>query len=251
MSQSHDHAHADDHGALAATGHVYDGIQEYDNPTPGWWNWLFIITVVHSLFYWIYFHSGVIGRTSIDEYKRAVAANMQMRFGEIGDLTGSRAEMIQYTNDAEWLKVGEIVYQTNCISCHGKDGGGIQGPNLTDDHYKNVREIEDLHRVVAQGANNGAMPAWQNRLHPNEVVLVACYVASLRGTVPANPKAPEGNVIAPWPTAAEAPADDAAATGDQAATDGAAGEAAAPVDSVNDPPAELPLNAPGDTAGDN
>ena len=30
--------------------HSYDGIREYDNPLPGWWKWLFIITVVISPF---------------------------------------------------------------------------------------------------------------------------------------------------------------------------------------------------------
>jgi cytochrome c oxidase cbb3-type subunit III len=35
--------------------------------------------------------------------------------------------------------------------------------------------------VIADGAGNGAMPAWRNRLHPNELLLVSAYVASLRG----------------------------------------------------------------------
>jgi cytochrome c oxidase cbb3-type subunit 3 len=30
------------------TDHSYDGIQEYDNPMPGWWVWLFVATVVYS-----------------------------------------------------------------------------------------------------------------------------------------------------------------------------------------------------------
>lgn len=195
------------------TGHLYDGIQEYDNPTPSWWSWLFAGSVVFSLFYWLYFHSGVAGRSVVDQYNSAFADNLRRQFAEIGELTGSRAEMVKYSQDPRWLKVGEIVYATNCISCHGKDGGGIQGPNLTDDHFKNVKSIEDLATVIKVGANNGAMPAWQNRLHPNEVVLVACYVASMRGTSPASPKAPEGNVIPPWPTSADAsetPAEEAA-----------------------------------------
>lgn len=199
--------HSDNHDMA---GHVYDGIQEYDNPTPGWWNWLFFGTAVHSLFYFIYFHTGVTGRDVIAQYDQANADNLRQQFAEIGELTGTRAELIRFSQDKKWLEVGKIVYQANCISCHGRDGGGLQGPNLTDDNYKNVREIEDLAKVVAEGANNGAMPAWRTRLHPNEVVLAACYVASLRGTSPAQPKAPEGNPIAPWPTSADsaAPATD-------------------------------------------
>ncbi|MEZ6106591.1 MAG: cbb3-type cytochrome c oxidase N-terminal domain-containing protein [Pirellulaceae bacterium] len=185
------------------SGHVYDGIQEYDNPTPGWWNWLFFATAVHSLFYFIYFHSGVSGRGVIDQYERANAANLRQQFSEIGELQGTRAEMIKFYQDTKWLDVGKVVYQANCITCHAPDGGGLQGPNLTDDAYKNVKQIEDLAKVVADGANNGAMPAWRTRLHPNEVVLVACYVASLRGTSPAQPKEAEGNVIPPWPTSLE------------------------------------------------
>ena len=30
----------------AKTGHVYDGIEEYDNPLPAWWLYMFVITGV-------------------------------------------------------------------------------------------------------------------------------------------------------------------------------------------------------------
>ena len=31
--------------------HEYDGIQEFDNPTPGWWYMLFWACVFFSIFY--------------------------------------------------------------------------------------------------------------------------------------------------------------------------------------------------------
>lgn len=43
------------------------------------------------------------------------------------------------------------------------------------------------------------MPAWKTRLHPNEVVLVASYLVSLRGSMPeGGGKDSEGNKVAPW-----------------------------------------------------
>ena len=120
-------------------------------------------------------------------------------FAEIGELTANRETILKYVNDEpEWLTVGKVVYQTNCTSCHGVDGGGLVGPNLTDEYWKHTSTIEGIARIIEEGAANGAMPAWKNRLsHPNQIVLTAAYVASLRQN-PVDGKAPEGKQIPNW-----------------------------------------------------
>lgn len=184
----------------ALTDHAYDGIQEFDNPLPGWWKWMFVGSVVFSVFYTMYFHIGAPGRSVAEQYDTALAANTLLQFKEIGDLEPTADNIMLYANKKSWLSVGQTVYKTNCISCHGRDGEGKVGPNLTDQFYKNVRKVEDIARVIKQGAGNGAMPAWANRLHPNEVVLVSAYVASLRGAKTASEgKGADGFEIPPWP----------------------------------------------------
>jgi cytochrome c oxidase cbb3-type subunit 3 len=190
------------------TEHNYDGIQEYDNPIPGWWSWLFIGCVVFSVFYWLYYQTGVAGRTLVDQYNRASKDLLMKKFYDpatdtVIELEPTRETMVSYMSQKNWLDFGKVVFDNNCVSCHAKDGGGITGPNLTDEYWKNVKHLEDIPRVIAEGANKGAMPAWRGRLHPNEVVLVGCYVASLRGTTPANPKGREGNAIDPWDGSAD------------------------------------------------
>ena len=54
---------------------------------------------------------------------------------------------------------------------------------------------------VAGTTYNGAMPAWKTRMHPNEVVLVAAYVATLRGKNLPGPRPAEGAAISPWNSA--------------------------------------------------
>lgn len=178
--------------------HLYDGIQEYDNPLPGWWKWLFIGSIIFSIGYWLYYQTDTPGRSSMEEYNREMAEDLRRRFSEIGTLTADRATILKYMNDPKWRVVGEMVFKANCVSCHGDKGEGRVGPNLCDDHWKNVKVIEDIAVVVSGGANNQAMPAWKNRLHPNELALVCSYVASLRGTNPPNAKPAEGNKIDPW-----------------------------------------------------
>jgi cytochrome c oxidase cbb3-type subunit 3 len=68
-------------------GHSYDGIREYDNPLPGWWTWLFIITVVISPIYILYFHVGAEGRSLEDQYLAAMDANTRKKYKKIRDLT--------------------------------------------------------------------------------------------------------------------------------------------------------------------
>ncbi len=178
--------------------HNYDGIQEYDNPIPGWWSWIFVATVAFAPAYIVWFHAPGMGRTIAERYDQAYAANLEKQFGEIGELSPDAATILKYSTDPQWLAVGASTFQTNCVSCHGSNAEGKSGPNLTDDAYLNVDSIDDIATVINHGAANGAMPAWSTRLHPNAVVLTASYVASLRGTNAADGKAPQGDVIAPW-----------------------------------------------------
>jgi cytochrome c oxidase cbb3-type subunit 3 len=116
------------------------------------------------------------------------------------------------------LALGERLFAAHCVSCHAADGSGMVGPNLTDDLYRNVKVVADLHKVIAQGAGNGAMPAWSNRLHPNEIVLLSSYVARLRGkNIPSRfpPILPPGEPIAPWPAAPPPPPPPAAGQPDK------------------------------------
>jgi len=184
--------------------HEYDGIKEFDNPTPGWWNFIFFATFVFSVWYFLYHHSSSISTSVTQEFENDVAEDLRKRFSTIGDLKPDEPTLLKYMANAEWKAVGASVFKTNCVSCHGPEAAGQVGPNLTDDFYKNVRKITDIPQVIMNGAAAGAMPAWKNRLHPNEVVLVAAYVASLRGKNLPGPRGPEGERIAPWPPAQQA-----------------------------------------------
>ena len=48
--------------------HEYDGIREFDNPTPGWWVWLFVASVIFAVFYFVYYHSAVPNRSVYDRF---------------------------------------------------------------------------------------------------------------------------------------------------------------------------------------
>jgi cytochrome c oxidase cbb3-type subunit 3 len=225
--------------------HEYDGIREFDNPCPAWWHLIFIGSVVFSGFYWVFFHLGpslgTNGWSVTEAYEQAKTDNLQLQFAELGELTVDEPTLLRYmqppdteSGDArDWLAIGASVFKTHCKSCHAEDGSGLVGPNLTDDHYKNVKELIDIARVIENGAANGSMPAWQNRLIPNEIVLVSAYVANLRGKDLPGRK-PEGEVISPWPDAssgtdeAEPAAPDDATSRDQEAASGPEADAAEP-----------------------
>ncbi|HMQ17092.1 MAG TPA: cbb3-type cytochrome c oxidase N-terminal domain-containing protein [Phycisphaerae bacterium] len=188
--------------------HNYDGIQEYDNPTPGWWWWIFIGTFAFSVVYFIFFQFSPVSWTIHESYDVATAELLRRQFGDLR-LEPDEATILRYANDPEWLLVGRSVFQGRCTQCHGRNGEGLVGPNLTDDHYKNVKKAADIAHVIANGAANGAMPAHKNQLHPNEIVLTASYIASLRGlNLPG--RAPEGEIIPPWPAPPTPPQPDRA-----------------------------------------
>ena len=56
------------------TGHIYDGIEEYDNPLPAWWFYMFVITIVWGIGYLIAYPGmgnfpGVLGWTQVGQHE--------------------------------------------------------------------------------------------------------------------------------------------------------------------------------------
>ncbi|HMN96687.1 MAG TPA: cbb3-type cytochrome c oxidase N-terminal domain-containing protein [Phycisphaerales bacterium] len=190
-------------GAASATAaelldHEYDGIRELDNPVPGWWHLLFWATIAFSVVYYAFFQFSPVAWTVQDSWEAAQAEAYQRIFGELGELKPDEATIRSLMNDDRMMAVARGMFVGNCAACHGRDGGGINGVNLTDDHYRNVASLGDLLTVINRGAAAGAMPAWENRLSQNERILLAAYTARLRGTY-APGRGPEGSVIPPWP----------------------------------------------------
>ncbi len=179
------------------TDHAYDGIMEYDNPTPGWWSWIFVGSIVFSI---VYYLVSVMSDGGLDP-KLGYAADLQnelkKQYGVLGDMQNDDASVLKLMADEKWVKVGESLFNGNCVACHGKTGGGVTGPNLTDDSWIHVKTPKDIVDVVLNGRKNGAMPAWKNTLRGPEPLLVSAYVASLRGTN-ASGKGPEGEKIPTW-----------------------------------------------------
>ena len=133
-----------------------------------------------------------------EAYETDVADNLRLQFADIGELEQDASTLLELVNNQKLIPIGKAAFKGNCVSCHAADGSGLVGPNLTDDHWKNVRKIGDILEVVNNGAANGAMPGWKNRLHPNEIVLVSAYVASLRGQFLTSKRGSEGDVIPQW-----------------------------------------------------
>ncbi|MEO1128979.1 MAG: cbb3-type cytochrome c oxidase N-terminal domain-containing protein [Planctomycetota bacterium] len=189
--------------------HEYDGIREYDNPTPGWWHLLFWGGIVFAVVYGLWIHGSIFGTSPEQRWFLAEQAYNEKLFGELGTLENDALTLRQMANDEKWMALGSSIFVSNCAQCHLADGGGLTGPNLTDDHYKNVKEMTDLYDIVTNGISALGMPAWDTRLGQNQRVLVAAYVATMRGNnIPG--KAPEGDIAPEWDLSAP-PSDDAAA----------------------------------------
>jgi len=185
--------------------HNYDGIQEYDNPTPGWWHAIFAGSIVFSVLYILVYHS--IVPPLPERHARAKEAALEKQFAELNKLPMGEEKILAIMNEPNWLDQGQAIFQGTCSVCHGADGAGLIGPNLTDDKYKNIASLMDIPELIVNGTDNGAMPAQRNLLSENEIALVAAYAASLRGQdLPTNPivdPAYTGEPIDPWPEPAD------------------------------------------------
>jgi cytochrome c oxidase cbb3-type subunit 3 len=176
--------------------HNYDGIHELDHPLPSWWVTIFISSVIFSIPYYLYYtHFG--GPTLDDELKESVAriekAQSEYKAKQGGfDIDKFNAYVV--TKKAQ--KSGKKTYRRKCKACHGAAGEGGIGPNLTDNYWiHGDGSIAAVYKVVEHGVIEKGMQAWGQTLGEEKMMAVVDYVMKLRGTNPANAKAPQGELF--------------------------------------------------------
>lgn len=211
--------------------HNYDGIQEFDNDLPRWWLWLFYLTIVWGVLYFIFYHVLSFGYLSADEYRqeldpdyvrvehrdqklvglipiyRAPYFDPQRDLAATGkvqkrSLSGFREETRESDTttyvalaDPSTLSAGKAIYLAKCANCHNSLGEGNIGPNLTDDYWIHGAGMTNITKTIKYGFPAKGMLAWRGELTPEQILQVASHVLTLHGSNPPNPKSPQGELV--------------------------------------------------------
>jgi cytochrome c oxidase cbb3-type subunit 3 len=200
----------DSFSGTATTGHVWDGIRELNTPLPRWWLWLFYLTIVWSIGYWIAYPAWPL----VSSFTAGIFnwSSRQAVVGELDALKAQRAPMVtrlaaaslaQIAGDPQLLDFaraqGRAAFVENCAPCHGAGGGGARSyPNLNDDEWIWGGKLDDIAQTIRYGIRSGdakartgaAMPAFgrDGIVKRGDIENVADYVRSLAG-LPVDAKA--------------------------------------------------------------
>jgi cytochrome c oxidase cbb3-type subunit III len=187
---------------VKTTGHVWDGIEEFDNPMPRWWLYVLYATIVWGVLYTIAYPAwpmlsratpGLLGYSTRGE----VAADIQ-KFANanasieaelaVADLTAIEpgSPLSNYAVNA-----GAAVFRNGCSQCHGAGAAGAEGyPNLLDNDWLWGGDIESIAYTVNNGIRNetddarySEMPKFgvDELLEEEEIDQVVQYVRQISG----------------------------------------------------------------------
>ncbi|OOQ58741.1 cbb3-type cytochrome c oxidase N-terminal domain-containing protein [Mucilaginibacter pedocola] len=173
--------------------HAYDGIHELDNPTPSWFMVLFYGTIIFGLGYLMVYHVFGTGQLQDAEYKTEIAqadAAKKIYLSKAANLVDENT--VKAVNDPAAIAEGKAVFKASCAPCHGENGQGVVGPNLTDEYWLHGAKITDIFKTIKYGVQAKGMPTWEKQLSPKQIADVANYIISIQGTKPAGAKEPQG-----------------------------------------------------------
>lgn len=195
---------------VETTGHSWDGIEEYNNPLPKWWLYLFYVTIVWGIVYVILYPAwpmltkatpGLLGYSTRAEVAADIAA-VDERNADLNAALASADLATVHEDEALYgyaINAGRSIYGTNCSQCHGAGAAGLQNlgyPNLQDDEWLWGGAIDDEAGTVNEIAYTirhgiraeedpdtrwSQMPAFGEILTKDETSSVVHYVLALSG----------------------------------------------------------------------
>ncbi|MBI2235069.1 MAG: cytochrome-c oxidase, cbb3-type subunit III [Micavibrio aeruginosavorus] len=199
MSEN-DKKEIDQVSGIETTGHEWDGLKELNNPLPRWWLWVFYVTIVWSIGYWVVFPAWPVpsgatkGTAEWTQFSRLEKSQQDIAVLQAGYIENFKAAPFDRIMNDEQLYAfatagGAAAFKDNCATCHGTGGAGGRGyPNLNDDDWIWGGTIEDIHQTLEFGARSGhpetrvsAMPAFgkDGLMSREDIATVVDYVANL------------------------------------------------------------------------
>jgi cytochrome c oxidase cbb3-type subunit 3 len=182
----------------AVMGHVWDeNLEEYNNPLPMWWMWLFWITLVFGVAYLALYPGlgsfpGVLKWSSTGQYDGEMAKakdRYEPTFAKYGAM-----DLAAIAADQQGREMGERIFLNNCAQCHASDGAGRAGfPNLRDADWQWGGDPAQIVQTVTAG-RQGIMPPWA-QLGEEGIKNVAHYVLSLSGKTHDGMRATQGKEL--------------------------------------------------------
>lgn len=179
------------------TGHVWDDdLEEYSNPLPRWWLWLFYITIVFALVYLAFYpglgnYQGMFKWSQQSQYEQEMDA-ADKQFAPIF-AAYAKKPIPELAKDAKAMESGQRLFLNYCSTCHGSDAGGAPGfPNLADKNWLWGGSPEAIKISILEG-RNGIMP--NLGLNADEVEKLTAYVLSLGGRASDNSLVEAGKAL--------------------------------------------------------
>lgn len=173
--------------------YVVDGIQEYDNPLPPWWVWMFNLCIVFGVGYMIWFHW--FGWNQLDEQLQKDRVT-QVEFIKAHTMVGP-GDLSERLKDPKVTAEGKVVFTANCAPCHGNLGQGVVGPNLTDRFWLHGGAAADIAKLISNGVPEKGMLSWGPILGVQKIESLTSFILSIQGSNPAAAKEAQGEEYKP------------------------------------------------------
>ena len=168
------------------TGHTWDdNLQEFNNPLPRWWLYLFYITIVFSLIYFALYPAignikGYFNWSSEDQYNKEIEA-ANAKYGPLFAKYASQP-IAELAKDTKATQIGQRLFINYCATCHGSDAKGASGfPNLADKDWLYSGTGEEIKKSILLG-RTGVMPDFGKRLGDKSVEDLTHYVMSINAS---------------------------------------------------------------------